>query len=101
MRRELSDFCRVAGTRSGRPAAPRPPRHADADGASSTARERGLAPALAFFLRRQGCAGELRQDGTVLVELPHQLYEQQAGMELELYVRLWEVLHGTRIEVLD
>jgi hypothetical protein len=64
-------------------------------------RERELAPALAFFLRRQGCAAELRQDGTVLVELPHQLHEQQAGMELELYVRLWEVLHGTRIEVLD
>jgi hypothetical protein len=64
-------------------------------------REREIAPALAFFLRRQGCAAELRQDGTVLVELPHQLHEQQAEMELELYVRLWEVLHGARIEVLD
>jgi hypothetical protein len=64
-------------------------------------REPELAPALAFFLRRQGCAAHLRPDGTVSVELPHQLHQKQAQMELELYVRLWEVLHGTRIEVLD
>jgi hypothetical protein len=101
MRRGLSDFCRVAGARSGRPAAPRPPRTQMPTALHLRPRERELAPALAFFLRRQGCAAELRQDGTVLVELPHQLHEQQAEMELDLYVRLWEVLHGTRIEVLD
>jgi hypothetical protein len=64
-------------------------------------REPELAPALAFFLRRQGCAADLRRDGTISVQLPHELHEKQAQMELELYVRLWEVLHGTRIEVLD
>jgi hypothetical protein len=64
-------------------------------------REPELAPALAFFLRRQGCAAHLREDGTISVELPHDLHDRQAQMELELYVRLWEVLHGTRIEVLD
>jgi hypothetical protein len=64
-------------------------------------REPELAPALALFLRRQGCAAHVRPDGTVSVELPHDLHEKQAQMELELYVRLWEVLHGTRIEVLD
>jgi hypothetical protein len=64
-------------------------------------REPELAPALAFFLRRQGCAADLRGDGTVSVELPHELHEKQAQMELELYVRLWEVLHGTRIEVVN
>jgi hypothetical protein len=64
-------------------------------------KEPELAPALVFFLRRQGCAAELQRDGTISVELPHDLHERQAQMELELYIRLWEVLHGTRIQVLD
>jgi hypothetical protein len=41
------------------------------------------------------------EDGTVSVGLPHGLHEKQAQMELELYIRLWELLHGTRIEVVD
>jgi hypothetical protein len=64
-------------------------------------KEPELAPALAFFLRRQGCSVDLREDGTVSADLPHELHEKQALMELELYVRLWEVLHRTRIEVLN
>jgi hypothetical protein len=60
-----------------------------------------LASALASFLRRHGCPADVGEDGTVSVGLPHGLHEKQAQMELELYIRLWELLHGTRIEVVD
>jgi len=43
------------------------------------------------------------KDGTVIVELPHVLHEEQARMELGLYIRLWQALHGVsvRIDLLD
>ena len=59
---------------------------------------------LAFFLRRHDCPVDEVGDGTVLVELPHLLHREQAQMELALYVRLWQVLHGdvtVRAEVVE
>jgi hypothetical protein len=63
--------------------------------------ERELAPALARYLRRQGCSTELMNDGAVIVTPPHDLHEDQAELELRLYIRLWEVLHGARISMLS
>jgi hypothetical protein len=63
--------------------------------------ERELAPALVLYLRRQGCSTELMKDGVIIVSPPHDLHEEQAELELRLYLRLWEVLHGTRISVLS
>jgi hypothetical protein len=54
---------------------------------------------LAFFLRRHDCRAEVANDGTVLVGLPHALHREQAGMELCLYIRLWQVLHGVSVRV--
>ena len=58
---------------------------------------------LALFLCRHGCSAEVAKDGTVIVELPHVLHEEQARMELGLYIRLWQALHGVsvRIDLLD
>jgi hypothetical protein len=53
------------------------------------------------FLSRRECVGE-RIEGTRLLEvaLPHALHERQAQMELDLLLRVWQVLHpGVRIEV--
>ena len=58
---------------------------------------------LALFLCRHGCFAEVTKDGTVIVELPHVLHQEQARMELGLYIRLWQALHGVsvRIDLLD
>ena len=58
---------------------------------------------LALFLCRHGCFAEVAKDGTVIVELPHVLHQEQARMELGLYIRLWQALHGVsvRIDLLD
>jgi hypothetical protein len=54
---------------------------------------------LAFFLSRHGVA----KDGTVTVEFPHVLHQEQARLELGLYIRLWQALHGVsvRVDLLD
>ena len=46
---------------------------------------------------------EVAKDGSVIVELPHVLHQEQARMELGLYIRLWQALHGVsvRIDLLD
>ena len=49
--------------------------------------ERELAPALALCLRRQGCSTKLTRDGDIIVEPPHELHDEQAELELRLYVR--------------
>jgi hypothetical protein len=54
---------------------------------------------LAFFLRRHDCRAEVAGDRTVLVELPHPFHQEQARMELGLYIRLWQVLHGVSVRV--
>jgi hypothetical protein len=52
---------------------------------------------LAFFLSRHECSAEVAEDGTVFVELPHVLHQEQARMELGLYIRLWQALHGVSV----
>jgi hypothetical protein len=54
---------------------------------------------LAFFLCRHECHAEVREDGTVIVQLPHEFHQTQARMELELYIRLWQALEGTSVRV--
>ena len=54
---------------------------------------------LAFFLRRHECSAEVGEEGTVFVELPHALHEEQARMELSLYIRLWQALHGVSVRI--
>jgi hypothetical protein len=63
--------------------------------------EAGLSMALAVFLTRQGCPATVVGSETVRVELPHTLHGQQARMEVDLYVRLWQALHGARVEVIE
>jgi hypothetical protein len=60
-----------------------------------------LADDLLDFLRRRECPGE-RTEGvrSAQVALPHTLHEKQAQMELDLLLRVWQVMRrGIRIEV--
>jgi hypothetical protein len=61
--------------------------------------EPGVADDLATFLSRHDCRAEVAEDETVLVELPHTLHPDQARMELELYIRLWQALRGVSIAI--
>jgi hypothetical protein len=63
--------------------------------------EEGLSTALALFLTRQGCPATVVGPETVAVELPHALHAEQARMEVDLYVRLWQALHGVRVDVVE
>ena len=63
--------------------------------------EPGFADGLAFFLCQHECRAEAAEGGTVIVELAHALHQEQARMELELYVRVWQVLHGIGVDFLD
>jgi len=58
---------------------------------------------LALFLCRHECFAKVAKDGSVVAELPHVLHQEQARMELGLYIRLWQALHGVsvRIDLLD
>lgn len=58
-----------------------------------------LAPSLAFFLRRHGCHVDLDEDGTLVVEPPHEVHDMQARLEVQLYVRLWAVLHDADVTI--
>jgi hypothetical protein len=100
MRRELG------APLGGGAAAVAPPRLIAALGdASMTIRlrlsEPGLADGLALFLSRQECRAETAEDGTVMVELAHALHQEQARLEVELYVRVWQALHGIGVDFLD
>jgi hypothetical protein len=64
-------------------------------------REPGLNTALAFFLSRQGCPAKAVGSETVEVELPHTFHLEQARMEVDVYVRLWQALHGVRVDVIE
>jgi hypothetical protein len=60
-----------------------------------------LADALARFLSQRECPAEAAEDGTVNVELAHALHDEQARMEVELYVRVWQALHGVGVDFLE
>jgi hypothetical protein len=62
--------------------------------------EPGVADDLASFLSRHDCRAEVAEDETVMVELPHVLHRDQARMELELHIRLWQALRGVSVDLL-
>jgi hypothetical protein len=52
-----------------------------------------LAESLRDFLERRECA-VVQVDADVLeVGLPHELHAEQARLELDLYLRVWQSLH--------
>ena len=54
------------------------------------------------FLERRGCAGAREGRDTIEVELPDDLDVEQGRLELDLYLRVWQSLHGwTRVDVVD
>jgi hypothetical protein len=54
------------------------------------------------FLERRGCAGGRDSEDTIDVELPDDLDSEQGRLELDLYLRVWQSLHGwTRVDVVD
>ena len=52
-----------------------------------------LAESLSDFLRRRECTVEHVDADTLVVSLPHELHAEQARLELDLYVRVWQSLH--------
>lgn len=42
------------------------------------------------FLRHAGCKAWVEDDGTVVVEVPEALGEEQARMEVDLYLKAWQ-----------
>lgn len=67
-----------------------------------------LADKFVGFLRRADCVanlGDVRAHGEgigVKVEVPNAYDEEQARMEVALYLRVWEAVHpGSGAEVLD
>lgn len=55
--------------------------------------EPGLVDDLIDFLRRRECAAE-HVAAVIEVELPLELGDERARMELELLLRVWQALHG-------
>jgi hypothetical protein len=54
----------------------------------------GLAESLLDFLERRECAVVQIDAETLEVELPHEHHAEQARLELDLYLRVWQSLHG-------
>ena len=52
-----------------------------------------LADNLRDFLERRECAVVEIDAETLEVELPHELHSEQARLELDLYLRVWQSLH--------
>jgi hypothetical protein len=64
--------------------------------------EPALAVNLLDFLERRGCAGRRAGDDVIEVELPDELDPDEGRLELDLYLRVWQSLHGwTRVDVVD
>jgi hypothetical protein len=57
--------------------------------------------ALRAFLEKRECHVEELAPDLLRVRLPHELHDQQARLEVDLYVRVWESLHDSRIEVVQ
>jgi hypothetical protein len=61
-----------------------------------------LVESLSDFLRRRECAVEQVDEDTIEIALPHELHGEQARMELDLYLRVWQSLHAwARVEIVD
>jgi hypothetical protein len=55
---------------------------------------------LCAFLERRECHVEELAADVLRVDLPHDLHDEQARLEIDLYLRLWESLHDGHIEVI-
>jgi hypothetical protein len=53
-----------------------------------------LVNSLREFLERRECAVVEIDAETLEVELPHELHTEQARLELDLYLRVWQSLHS-------
>lgn len=42
------------------------------------------------FLRRANCETRVEDDGSVIVEVPDALGEEQARLEVDLYLKAWQ-----------
>lgn len=45
------------------------------------------------FLRRSNCEAEVGPDGLVVVDVPQAYGEEQARMEVDLYLKAWQASH--------
>jgi hypothetical protein len=45
------------------------------------------------FLRKADCQAEAEDDSTVVVQVPAALGEEQARMEVDLYLKAWQASH--------
>ena len=52
-----------------------------------------LVESLSDFLQRRECTVEEVDAETLAVSLPHELHAEQARLELDLYLRVWQSLH--------
>ena len=65
-------------------------------------RDPALVESLSDFLRRRECAVEQTDEETIEIALPHELHAEQARMELDLYLRVWQSLHEwARVEIVE
>ena len=65
-------------------------------------RDPDLVESLSDFLRRRECAVEQIDEETIEIVLAHELPDEQARMELDLYLRVWQSLHGwARVDIVD
>jgi hypothetical protein len=51
------------------------------------------------FLEKRECHVQALADDLLRVGPPHELHEQQARLEVDLYLRVWEALHDSRIDI--
>ena len=65
-------------------------------------RDPDLVESLSDFLRRRECAVEQIDEETIEIVLRLELPDEQARMELDLYLRVWQSLHGwARVDIVD
>jgi hypothetical protein len=55
--------------------------------------------ALRAFLEKRECHVEELANDLLGVGLPRELHHEQARLEVDLYLRVWESLHDSRIEI--
>jgi hypothetical protein len=61
----------------------------------------GEREALRAFLEKRECRVEEIAPDLLRVGLPHELHDQQARLEVDLYLRVWESLHDSRVEIVS
>jgi hypothetical protein len=61
-----------------------------------------LAGDLLAFLRRMQCEGRVEKGGTLTIEVPEALRQDQAWLELDLYLKAWLASHpDVDLQLLD